>query len=372
MNPLEVGLLRRLAPMAMVALTGLSSCTAANQAGGSLPSTPTTRVETSVPAGEVDPTTVTTEVAPVTVVTTVAAEPVVLPEVTVPFGESVETDDWVLAVTLPYGPEASGLGVVGSLGPELPAPAPDGTWWIPDSHRNRVVRFDEDGRLLDSIDTGIEFALYGLAVLADGSMVAATQRSAIAYIKDGEVEYHPGPDLASLRAVGTRVFAQSMWGPATFSIEPTESGLEVVTVEHFISRAGTPFTARMKSGGTVEIRWVDEDKWLVLNVHLEPTDGGEAFAVLEFDTDAKGNLHLLLTGFSIIGSSDTPGKRSVYLEVAPDGSIVVLSTPNPFGEYDPGSLGHLNVAEGTDRVFISRATAEGVEIYELVDSTTGE
>jgi len=358
--------LTRFSVMSVAMLVWLGACAPTNQtnAPGDTLATETDTVsidEPSTGSGEERP------VAPVGVASTIEPVKDEVIEVVVPFPESADDTEWDQVVLLGYGDEQGGLGAGPGHGPELPARGMDGSWWVPDTDRFRIVHFDSDGRFLDDFETAVTSSLFGLQVTEGGVVMASTSRPSLLYLEDSQVEYQDtGPTTFELvTTAGEVAYATPMLGNSRYSVTPTGTGLEVARVEAFTSWSGQAYTVEMVARDTAEV-WVadpgSQGKPLTIRLVLEPNSGGSAFGIVEYETDVLGNIHLLFYGLS---SKDENTQLSVYVRISPSGEVLSAPTPNPLGEFDSGSVGHLTIDPRTGVAFLATVTTDGIRIYQL-------
>lgn len=336
-----------------------------------------------------DGATITTEANTVTIdepstgsgeqpVTTVGVTPTSVPiqdeviEVVIPFPESADDTEWDQVLLLGYGDEPAGLGAGPGHGPELPARGMDGSWWVPDTDRFRIVHFDSDGRFLEDFETAVTSSVFGLQVTEGGVVMASTSRPALLRIDAGQVEYQD-TDPTTFELVTTAggvAYATPMLGNSRYSVTPKATGLDVARVDAFTSRSGQAYSVEMIAHDTAEVWVADPDPLsepLRIRLILKPNDGGAAFGIVEYETDELGNTHLLFYGLS---SKAENTQLSVYVRISPAGEVLTAPTPNPLGEFDSGSVGHLTIDPPTGVAYLTTVTTDGIQVYEL-DCATG-
>ncbi len=288
-------------------------------------------------------------------------------EVFVPFPESADDTEWDQVVLLGYGDEPGGLGAGPGHGPELPARGMDGSWWVPDTDRFRIVHFDSDGRFLEDFETAVTSSVFGLQVTEGGVVMASTSRPSLLRIDDGQVGYQDTAPttLELITTAGEVAYATPMLGNSRYSVTPTGTGLAVARVDAFTSWSGQAYSVEMVARNTAEV-WVadsgSQGKPLTIRLVLEPNDGGSAFGIVEYETDLLGNIHLLFYGLS---SKAEKTQLSVYVRISPAGEVLSAPTPNPLGEFDSGSVGHLTIDPRTGVATLATVTTDGIRIYQV-------
>lgn len=342
--------LRQAAAIGALLGLGLSGC-AQPQADPAVEGSSSVRTAVSVDTTLAPP----ADTVPTSIPTSV---PVVdLTEVDVPYEESRMTADWTPALHIETGPL---VGASITDGPGLPAPAPDGSWWIADTFNYRLLHLSDMGELISSVglDPG-EGAISLLRVLNDGSVIGATSRDRIVVATEGSVTYYDGPALEALLGVGDRAVGRSM-GSNTLFVFNTDELPQNEQIDSYVSRSGANYTAAMVSPDTAEIMWEGPAGMYLLRLRLVPDDGGQGFGILEFDTDSSGNFHLLFYGSS---SASPFVQRSTYVRISPIGAVTSWTTPNPLGGGDPGTLGHIVVAEAKEDVYLTIVESGSIQAF---------
>lgn len=279
---------------------------------------------------------------------------------------------WQLQALLPYGAAVHELGVAddhgGSTtawGPEFGAPDRDGNWWLLDSNKQRIARFDAAGRYLDQIKIpGRTMGVQLPFILGDDTLVAAGSRGLIAR-KDRVVRFAV-PEGQQARSWsysdGTSVFSDDGRTIHRFTVVDGEPLWHAA--DSLLTPDGRRFGIRADPAtrNVIHIELPDAvpaPLRLELTVlAAEPADTA-VWPLLEFVADVSGRIHLLLYGHA------EPGPQLAgYTTIEPDGRVAPIEVVrDPFGASDPGSPAHLRHVPGTEQVALMFVDGDGVRIY---------
>lgn len=283
------------------------------------------------------------------------------------------TDAWERHLLLPYGIATTELGVAdthgGSTppwGPEYGAPAADGSWWILDTHKRRIARYDAEGRFLGAVEVPGEFMdLQFPFVLGDGWFFAAGAPELGVVADTKRAERIPIPQREQARA-----WSYSDWNTVYSDDGSRIHTLTIVdgipvwgTADHFRTPAGNPFLVRVdpRDRSVVQV-WLPEARPVPVRVDLavSATDaaGTPVEAGVEVAADGAGRIHLLFYG-GVDGN-----QLAGYTSVTPDGEVAAIEpVRNPFSASDPGSPSHLRAVPGTSKVALTFVDVDGVHIF---------
>jgi hypothetical protein len=283
---------------------------------------------------------------------------------------------WSPVWTLAYGETDDTLGTApggdgGSLdlGPEYGARAPDGTWWLLDTAKSRVVQVDASGRFLRAIPAAPEVRVgpyfpYQLPrVFDDGTFVASR------FGPDGTVLLlvDTVTGAMSSRAIGSFVPTTSdgtwLYGYGDdrqiLRVRPTAGDVEVT--DGLRTRAGTRFELRVE-GDRLTVTLPDAEPPVRDELHVVAADDPTvpAHAGIEVASGPDGTLFVLAYG----GTDDDATQLGAWFSIAPDGVVSPVETiRDPFSPSDPGSPAHLGAtADGVP--WLMFVDPDGVRVYE--------
>lgn len=284
--------------------------------------------------------------------------------------------DWRLQALLPYGEAAHELGVADDhggaatlRGPEFGAPDRDGNWWLLDSNKRRIARFDAAGRYLDQIPVpGPTMGVQMPFILGGDTLVATGSRGLIA--RNERVVRYAAPEAQQLRSWtysdGTSVYGDDGRSIHTFSVVDGEPVWGVA--DSLLTPDGRRFGIRVDPGARSVIHVELPDaapapvRLELAVLGAEPADT-PVWPVIEFAADDAGRLHLLLYGHA------EPGPQLAgYTTIEPDGRVAPIEVVrDSFGAGDPGSPAHLRHVPGTEQIALMFADGDGVRIYTRSD-----
>lgn len=282
--------------------------------------------------------------------------------------------EWRLQALLPYGQAEEELGVADDhggaatpWGPEFGAPDRDGNWWLLDSNKRRIARYDADGHYLGQIPIPGRYVGVQLPfVLGADTFVAAGTPDNGLLTTDGVAVRFAVPRREQLRSWsysdGTSVFSDDGRSIHTFTVVDGEPVWGVA--DSLLTPDGRPFGIRVDPGarGVIHVELPDaEPAPLRLEMAVlaaEPADT-PVWPLIEFTADSNGRIHLLL-----IGHAEPGPQLAGYTTIEPDGRVAPLEVVrDPFGASDPGSPAHLRHVPGTEQVALMFVDDDGVRIY---------
>lgn len=260
-------------------------------------------------------------------------------------------DAWGESFVIPFGEAESELGV-DKWGPEHPTPAPDGTWWVPDTNKSRLAHFDADGSYLGEVaypnGGGFQHAfVLGDRLLASGGVggpfLTATGEAA------EEVDVAGVPELATFSySDGTSVYSDE--GVAVSFDE--RGALSSRPADVFRTPRGDRFR-RFVEGSTIVVELLDAGRRV--EVDLSP-QASNTFAI-EVVADIAGTIHVLVIG-------DDEGRQVAgYFTVGTTGRVSVIEPLRDLGAMETGSPDRLRWIPGTTSVALSYVDDDGLHVY---------
>jgi hypothetical protein len=276
--------------------------------------------------------------------------PVVV-ERTLPVAESMPSQ-WRLITTLKYGAAESQLGVDFKWGPEYGAPAPDGSWWMLDTSKSRIARFDHGGGFLSAtpLRTGGVQIPY---VLDDGTFwTSAGLGAGLVGTTDG-VRQVTVPSIGWNYTDGRRMYSDDGKQTMTF-----EAGMpKVIAAGGLRTPSGKAFALHNRAEDGLDVSHAGK-LWRLR--FISPTSRRSLRPIFEFVADTADRLHFLVAGLdsddSVFAGYLTIDSRGVVSATEP-----VRNSP---GTKDPGSPSHLRVIPRTTSVSMMFVDDDAVRIYQ--------
>jgi len=269
--------------------------------------------------------------------------------------------DWVQVAELPYGTAESELGLAddhgGALpawGPEYAAPDKGGRWWVLDTNKRRVARFDHDGRFLGAVAIPGRYAEFQLPFVVgesfwasggDGEALLADETSARRVAVEGAWSYSDGTRL--YRADASEVLDPS--GPLV-----SEVAAELLTP------AGTPFLARLIGGDRtdIEVSLPAAGRQVIVDL---VTASGEPPEVVLFEVQADVVDRL---SFFVLGLADGQQLAGFFTIDASSGAVSeVEPMRDPFSPADPDSPARLRIIPETTSAAMVFVDSDALRIY---------
>ncbi len=268
---------------------------------------------------------------------------------------------WVLVAEIPYGTAEAELGLADdhggqgpAWGPEYAAPDQQGRWWVLDSHKRRVARFDHAGRFLGATDIPGPYAEFqlpfvvGTTFWASGGQdeaLVADETSARRVPVAGSWPYSDGSRL--YRADRSEV------------LDPT-GPLVPEDTEAMLTPAGTPFLAQLVgAGGTdLEVMLPEAGRRVVVDL-VTAADEPPEVVVFEVQADVTDRLLFFVSGLA--GDEQLAG----FFTVDATSGAVSDAEPmrDPFSASDPGSPAHLRVIPDTTSASLTFVDTDALRIY---------
>lgn len=332
----------------------------------------------TVPAMAAAPSTASASRAPATVAGRSAASRSTAPARTIALEPAAKRmpQTWKRSFVIPYGDarEQLGTGLEGDgegllVGPNYGARAPDGSWWILDTHKFRLARYSSKGTFREELRIPPEHLVNGEyfphqlpRVLNDGTFLAGV-------VGDGYTELlrarNRRVDAVRLdREVGIRtddgrkLYGFDWEGPM---IEADVRTGEVRDTNWFRTRNGERYRVTLIDGKLRVVlpdakRPVDRT-WKLTSHHGKPIQ-----ATVQVASGVDGRLHLFLTGFE-----DRPGAPDLigYTTISSSGKLGSIERSlSPFGPSDPGSPSQLGVRPKSSTPWLMFVREDGVHVYQ--------
>lgn len=277
--------------------------------------------------------------------------------------------EWREQFVARYGPAADQLGLASkplTLGPEYAAPAKDGSWWVLDAAKRRVVHLTAAGRFLGAVAIptsmlaqGTYFQFQLPHVLADGTLVAVQQSegpSDLLVVRAGRPKVLPSSrQFTPLADDGRLLYGYA--GGTPVSIDPATG--RVSDTAYFRTTTGLRYLVTPQPGA-VTLALPDAGR----TVRIPVTAGGLSGPLtpsVEVAAGSDGAVHLLLTASP---ASDPNRVVTGYATVDRTGQAYAAEPLRPLGsDVDPGTAAHLVIAAGSadpDLVFID---PDGLRVY---------
>ncbi|GIU91809.1 MAG: hypothetical protein KatS3mg011_0715 [Acidimicrobiia bacterium] len=325
--------------------------------------TATTAVETagvSTTVPEVSgPATSTSTTSIVDDSTSGSAEPVVQEAVVelTPLVAAEELDVWEHVLTLGYGPGRSQLGF-DRFGPEYATVGRDGVWWVLDTMKKRVARFDAEGRFIDDIP--VERPGQFPFLLDDGTFLAFGYDELVVVRRGLVSTRRLDESFSPLMDDGSVVFGRGYPYPALFF---SDGILQIGKTEWLRTRGGARFKLRSHPE-TLELEW-DGRPATVLGLSFVGPDGAAVTrGGFEVDTTHGDVVYLLVDGYRNEGDEMQLVARLVAFTSA--GVVGTVSVPGVvFDEAGPSTPAHLVIHPATSTPHLVAVDVTGLHIWRL-------
>jgi hypothetical protein len=303
------------------------------------------------------------DASPSTTTTTMVAP---IKEVPVVLGGSADgASPWQEVLTIPYGELDSELGfdALPQVGPDFAAIAPDGSWWVIDSQKDRIAVFDAAGRFTQAFDIGranLQFPM----VLDDGTFVAMGLDQVLT-IRDDEVGTWPlSAGFSPFVGVGSIIYGRSEGGLyPRLSVAVGGASLES-GVEWLRDSSGSEYSVdSADETGEVAIVFRGGSPVRVQLVPHTAADPNTQIGVSPFGlvSAENGTITLLLLG------AEDGATVAALVSFAQDGTLV-QTAPLPAAFFDgqvSPEFGYLVAQPGTGILYLVTTDASGLHIYRL-------
>jgi hypothetical protein len=274
------------------------------------------------------------------------------------------SDSWSEVLTIRYGDaeDQVGLDQLAGVGPEFAAVAPDGTWWVLDSQKDRVAVFDSQGRFVQAFDTRRVAGQFP-TVLDDGVFVAIAFERALT-IGDGRVEtWQLADSFSPLVDDGSVLYGRSSALYPRLSV--TDSGVSLVSgVEWLKTRGGVEFRvdANDETGQVAVVFNGDPPVRVRLVPYLADDPNTQiAVAPLYVVSGVDNTVSLVLVG------ADNGNNVAALVSITPDGTLdaAVPLPPGFFFDSVEPLFGHLVVQPGTSSLYLVTTDKTGLHAYQF-------
>lgn len=285
-------------------------------------------------------------------------------------------ESWKRSFVIPYGERRGqlGTGLEGDgeglrVGPNYGAQAPDGSWWILDTHKFRLARYTSKGTFRQELRIPPEHLAGGQylphqlpRVLDDGTFLAAhivDNATNLLRAKNGKIDTVRLDREVGIRTDdGRKLYGFDWEGPM---VEADVKTGKVRDTNWFRTRSGERYRVTLIDG---KLRVVLSDaKRPVDRTWRLTTDKGKPIqAQVQVASGTDGRLHLFLTGFE-----DRPGAPDLagYTTITANGKLGPIErTLSPFGESDPGSPSQLGVRPKGSTPWLMFVRDDGVHVYQ--------
>jgi hypothetical protein len=285
-------------------------------------------------------------------------------------------DTWKRSFVIPYGDgrkqlgtdlEGDGEGL--RVGPNYGAQAPDGSWWIIDTHKTRLARYSPKGTFRQELPIPPEHLADGRffphqlpRVLNDGTFLAghiAGGGTNLLRAKNGELETVRLNREVGFRTDDGRKLYGFDWDGLMVEANPKTG--KVRGTNWFRTRGGERYRVTLIDG-ELRVRLPDAKRPVDRTYKLTNSTGKPILAQVQIASGTDGTLHLFLTGFE-----DRPGAPDLagYATISASGKLGPIERSlSPWGEADPGSPSQLGVRPKSSAPWLMFVFKDGVHVYE--------
>ena len=283
---------------------------------------------------------------------------------------------WKRSFVIPYGEgrKQLGTGLEGDgeglrVGPDYGAQAPDGSWWILDTHKFRLARYSSKGTFRQALPIPPEhladgqYFPHGLPrVLNDGTFLAgyiAGGGTNLLRAKNGRIDTLRLNREAEFRTDdGRKLYGFDWEGPM---VEANVKTGKVRDTNWFRTRSGARYRITLIDG-KLRVVLPDAKRPVDRSWKLTSHKGKPIQAQVQVASGTDGRLHLFLTGFE-----DRPGAPDLvgYTTISANGKLGPIERAlSPFGESDPGSPSQLGVRPRSSTPWLMFVREDGVHVYQ--------
>lgn len=344
----------KFALMAWVGSILMSSCAAPG-----VQVTPTSAVsvpDTEAGGGSSPPTSVQVPTTPTSSTTEEEVEPVrveVVVELT-PVVPSGQLEEWDPVFSIGYGAAPDLLGF-DRFGPEYAAVDSSGVWWVLDTAKGRLARFDTAGSFLG--DIGVDISAQRPILLDDGTFLAFSF-DRLLRVRDETVDVSTlSTSFWPLTDDGSVVYGRAQDG-----VYPTlvvaNGRPQIGEASWLRTRGGKQFRITDDAdAGVVRVEWADPQQDAIDLKTVGPGDPSAPLpAGFELATGEDDTVYLMLF----------TGDLARFVAIPPDGTLVTTPVPQEvFDEAGPASASHLVVQPNTSNVYLVTVTSDGLHVLQL-------
>jgi len=269
---------------------------------------------------------------------------------------------WEPIMTLGYGPGRSELGFE-KFGPDYAAVDHDGVWWVADSAKGRIAKFDTDGTFI--ADIPVDFYVRLPVVMDDGS-VWVFGSDKLLVVRGGQVStYSLDGSVVPLLDDGAVVFGHGYPYPM---VSISRGSAYIGKTEWLRSRAGTRFRLRPYAETPppmMELEWDGRPATALRLSLVGPQGAAVIFSGFDADTTHSDVVYLLVHGYLKEGDE----LESVARLVACTSAGVVATVPVPVEVWDDAANApaQLVVDPATDTLHLVAVDATGLHIWRLAN-----
>lgn len=283
---------------------------------------------------------------------------------------------WKQSFVIPYGDgrKQLGTGLEGDgeglrVGPNYGAQAPDGSWWLIDTHKFRLARYSSKGTFRQELTIPPRHLVNGEyfphrlpRVLDDGTFYAghlAGGYTNLLRAKNGRIDTVRLNREAEFRTDdGRKLYGFDWDGPM---VEADVKSGKVRDTNWFRTRSGERYRVTLIDG-KLRVVLPDAKRPVDRTWKLTNNKGKPIQAQVQVASGTDGRLHLFLTGFE-----DRPGAPDLagYATISASGKLGPIERSlSPFGESDPGSPSQLGVRPRGRTPWLMFVREDGVHVYQ--------
>ncbi len=277
---------------------------------------------------------------------------------------SDQLEEWSPVLSIGYGAAPDLLGI-DRFGPEYAAVDPSGVWWVLDTAKERLARFDTAGSFLG--DISVDIYAQRPILLDDGTFLAFSFDQLLRVLDEKADVLTLATSFSPLTDDGSVVYGRAQDGvfpTLTFANGRPQTG----EASWLRTRGGKQFRITNDAdAGVVRVEWAGDQRGGIDLKTVRPGDPSAPLPVgFELATGENDTVYLLLIG-SPVHDPETIGQLLArFVAISPDGTLATTAVSQAvFDEAGPASASHLVVQPNTSNVYLVTVSGGGLQVLRL-------